>query len=175
MDAEDNESFATEPDEPGQRERDMEIARRDAGEYAAGAPAWPERVRPGDHDSIRAVLEHHFDEIDVSVIATDLLGTIAYWNREAEQLYGWRAEEVLGRPITDATVGPEDDEVAERIMDTVRAAGRWEGDFIVHRKDGSTFLARVINTIIEDRDGRAVGLVGVSVDVSHRAPSFDEL
>jgi PAS domain S-box-containing protein len=173
MDAEDNESFAPEPDDPG--EWDMEIARRDAGEYAAGARAWPEQVRRGDHDSIRAVLEHHFDDIDVAVIATDLLGTVAYWNSEAEQLYGWRAEEVLGRPITEATVGPEDDEVAERIMATVRASGRWEGDFIVHRKDGSTFLARVINTIIENRDGRAVGLVGVSVDVSHRAPSFDEL
>lgn len=138
--------------------------------FAAG----PEERRV-QHEAIRVVLGRHFDDIDVAVIATDLGGHVAYWNLEAENLYGWSAEEVMGRPITELTVGPQDDEVAERIMASVRASGRWEGDFIVHRKDGSSFLARVIDTIIEDADGRALGLVGVSVDVSHRAPSFEDL
>lgn len=138
--------------------------------FAAG----PEERRV-QHEAIRVVLERHFDDIDVAGIATDLGGLGAYWNREAEHLYGWSAEEVMGRPITELTVGPEDDEVAGRIMASVRTSGRWEGDFIVHRKDGSAFLARVIDTIILDQDGDALGLVGVSVDVSHRAPKFEDL
>ncbi len=131
--------------------------------------------RRAQHEAIRLVLERHFDDIDVAVIATDLAGLVVYWNHEAEHLYGWSAEEVMERPITELTVGPQDDEVAERIMDSVRSSGRWEGDFIVHRKDGSAFLARVIDTIIEDENGHALGLVGVSVDVSHRAPRFEDL
>ncbi|MBN1814130.1 MAG: PAS domain-containing protein, partial [Anaerolineae bacterium] len=37
------------------------------------------------------------DAVGQAVVATDLGGGITYWNRAAEDLYGWTAEEVLGR------------------------------------------------------------------------------
>src|ERR671929_17795 len=52
----------------------------------------------------------------VAVIATDLDGTIRLWNRAAERLYGWPAAGVLGRPITEVTVGPDDGDAAQSIM-----------------------------------------------------------
>ena len=41
--------------------------------------------------------------IEQSVIATDLDGIVIYWNRFAEQLYGWSAEEAIGRQIIKLT------------------------------------------------------------------------
>lgn len=98
-----------------------------------------------------------------AVIATDLAGTVTHWNAEAELAYGWRADEVIGRPITELTVGPEDRQLAEEIMDSVRLTGEWTGDFEVRRKDGSSFEAHVRNTLIRDEHGEAVGLAGVSI------------
>src|ERR1051326_8149597 len=41
--------------------------------------------------------------VEQAVIATDLEGTITFWNRHAEVLYGWRADEVLGRSVLEIT------------------------------------------------------------------------
>ena len=41
--------------------------------------------------------------IKAAIIATRPDGRIVYWNRFAEELYGWRAEEVIGRNILDIT------------------------------------------------------------------------
>ena len=43
------------------------------------------------------------DAVEQAVIVTDLDGTIVYWNRFAETLYGWSAPEVIGRNILDIT------------------------------------------------------------------------
>src|SRR3954469_1964895 len=103
---------------------------------------------------------------ELAVIATDLVGVVTHWSAGAERLYGWSRVEVLGRPITELTVGPEDEKVAQNIMQHVRETGRWEGEFWVRRKDGVAFLAYVREAIISDDHGTAIGLVGVSIEAS---------
>jgi uncharacterized protein (TIGR02246 family) len=102
---------------------------------------------------------------DMAVIATDVDGTVTQWNAAAERLYGWARGEVLGRPITALTVGPEDLDVAKAIMDAVRREGRWEGEFWVHGRDGTRFLVHVREALLADDRGQPLGLVGVSVPV----------
>src|SRR3954447_4036603 len=103
---------------------------------------------------------------ELAVIATDLAGAVTHWSAGAERLYGWSRTEVIGRPITELTVGPEDTQVAENIMDCVRRTGRWEGEFWVRRRDETTFLASVREAMIADEHGTPIGLVGVSVEGS---------
>ena len=81
-------------------------------------------------------LEDLLRQEELAVIATDLAGTVTHWSAGAERLYGLFRTEVIGRPITELTVGPEDAQVAENIMDCVRRTGRWEGEFWVRRRDG---------------------------------------
>jgi hypothetical protein len=71
---------------------------------------------------------------------------------------------VLGRPITELTVGPEDGLVAENIMQCVRQTGRWEGEFWVRRRDGGAFLAYVREAVLADEHETPIGLVGVSIE-----------
>ena len=47
------------------------------------------------------------DAVGQAIIATDLQGRIIYWNRAAEELYGWSIEEVMGRPIVEVTPSEE--------------------------------------------------------------------
>src|SRR5918993_6136360 len=104
------------------------------------------------------------DAVGQAIIATDPQGRIVYWNRAAEELYGWPKEEVTGRPIVEVTPSQEMLERAEEIMSELRAGRSWSGEFVVQRKDGSTFPAMVTDTPVHDEHGNLEGIIGVSTD-----------
>ena len=111
---------------------------------------------------------HLLDTVEQAVIATDTEGTITYWNRFAEQMYGWRAAEVLGRNIVEVTPAETTREQAEEVMSRLRGGASWTGEFTVRRRDGGSFPVTVTDTPIYDREGRMIGVVGVSRDVTQR-------
>ena len=106
------------------------------------------------------------DVVGQAVIATDAQGKIIYWNRAAEGLYGWSAEEVMGRPIVERT--PSEDLVnrAEEIMSALMAGRGWSGELEVRHKDGTIFPAMVTDTPVYDELGTLVAIIGVSTDIS---------
>lgn len=121
----------------------------------------PRFVRTEELDGLAAALE----AAPLALIATDLAGTITHWSRHAEELYGWRADEVVGTSIMTVTVGPLSRAVAESIMAAVTAGGAWSGEFTARRRDGSQVDVHVIDLPLRDDTGQA-GVVGLSVDVT---------
>jgi len=111
---------------------------------------------------------HLLDVVGQAVIATDLDGTIIFWNRFAEQLYGWRADEALGRAIVDVIVPAVSQAQATEIMAALQAGARWSGEFTVQRRDGTPFPALVTDAPIHDGDGKLIGIVGISHDIIER-------
>ena len=114
------------------------------------------------------------EQVKAAVIATDLEGTVTNWNDYAEELYGWSREEALGRSVAELVVGPSEAGVADEIMEQLRAGETWEGEFVVRRKDGSTFPAHVTNSLTYDSQGRVIGIVGVSMDITERKRAEEE-
>lgn len=110
-----------------------------------------------------------------AVIATDLQGEIIYLNRLAEQLYGWSAEDALGRNIMEVTVPQISQQQAEEIMMTLKKGASWSGEFFVHRKDGTVFPALVTDTPIHDASGNLIGIIGVSSDITARKQDEEKL
>ncbi len=106
------------------------------------------------------------DSVKAAVIATDLSGIVNYWNLFAEELYGWRAEEVLGRNIMEITVGSGDEEAGRRYMATVLEGASWAGKFEVRCKDGGSVSAFVTLSAVREEDGGIVGIVGVSQELA---------
>jgi PAS domain S-box-containing protein len=106
------------------------------------------------------------DAVGESVIATDLDGKVNHWNRAAEEIYGWTADEALGRSIMELTPADGQQEFAQDIMEAVGRGDSWSGEFLVQRKDGTRFSAHVTNSPLFDEDGELVGVVGVSRDVT---------
>jgi PAS domain S-box-containing protein len=113
------------------------------------------------------------DQIDVSVILTDLDLTVLSWNAGAERLYGWTAEEAIGRPASETILPPESFLPAEdgQADLALQADGRSEGEYIVRRRDGSTFPAYVRSRLISDLDGDVTGSANVAIDITERTES----
>jgi PAS domain S-box-containing protein len=105
-----------------------------------------------------------------AVIATDLDGVITHWSAGAQRLYGWTGQEAIGRPFLELMVAPRDWEMAERNMESIQRNGGWEGDFDLHRKGGASVPAYVRCALVKDDAGRAVGMLGLSMDTSAPAP-----
>jgi diguanylate cyclase (GGDEF)-like protein/PAS domain S-box-containing protein len=108
------------------------------------------------------------EAVGQSVIATDLEGKILYWNRAAQELYGWSAEEAMGRPIMEVTPSEALMEQAEEIMSELMAGRSWTGEFVVRRKDGTTFPALITDTPAHDEEGNLVAIIGVYTDITER-------
>src|SRR5919112_1309395 len=96
-----------------------------------------------------------------AVITTDVAGVVVYWNPAAEALYGWTAEEAVGRNIASLSVPEMAQEIAADVMSALRDGVPWSGSFPVRRKDGTVFPALVTDSGIY-RDGTLVGIIGVS-------------
>jgi PAS domain S-box-containing protein len=84
------------------------------------------------------------DQVQEAVIATDLAGRIVYWNRFAETLYGWSAEEAIGRLLVELTPSLDAQRDAKSIMNVLREGGTWSGEIVLKRRDGTTSFASCI-------------------------------
>lgn len=106
------------------------------------------------------------ESVQQAIIATDMTGNIMYWNMYAEKLYGWKREEVLGKPITEITPSSENKDEAVQIITQLQAGKSWSGEFTVKKKDGTSFIGHVIDSPIHDSKGNMIGIVGFSYDIT---------
>jgi PAS domain S-box-containing protein len=148
-------------------------------ETPAALPAGTDPPGPAGQSSVwdhRPDLHQQLlDAVQCAIIATDPGGTIVYWNRFAEALYGWPASEVVGRHVIDVTVPPPWREQATKIMDCLASGRPWCGELLVQRRDGITFPALVIDSPIRDERGVLVGTVGIWSSVTERWREREEL
>jgi PAS domain S-box-containing protein len=100
--------------------------------------------------------------LPVAVIATDLNGYIIFWNRAAEHLYGWTADEVDGRNIIDVTPSAESRAAAVAIFDSLTKGESWSGTFETRHKEGHTLRVDVTDSPIRDEQGKLAAIVGLS-------------
>ncbi|MBZ5582615.1 MAG: MEDS domain-containing protein, partial [Acidobacteriia bacterium] len=82
--------------------------------------------------------------IDLSpdgIIVRRLDGTIGFWSRGAENLYGWTREEAIGRR-THELLRTEFPKPLEQILEGIRETGRWSGELIHHARDGRRLVVQ---------------------------------
>jgi diguanylate cyclase (GGDEF)-like protein/PAS domain S-box-containing protein len=142
--------------------------------WRAALEAMPRSTRDAQPIEEPDLQDSLLEQIDASVIGTDLQGNVISWNSGAEALYGWTEEEALGRSSRDLIV-PEDAQAAERLGEEVLREGRWDGELLVRHKDGSLFTVYVRNRLVRDAAGIPTAIVGVAVDISARVAAETEL
>ena len=113
--------------------------------------------------------------VNDAIIASDAEYRLTAWNPAAEALYGWKAEEVLGRngPEIIQTQWPQED--AESMRRMIAEAGRWRGEATQVRRDGTRIPVEISSLTLRDASGRTVGYISVNRDITHRKQSEDEL
>ncbi|MGH2545266.1 MAG: PAS domain-containing sensor histidine kinase [Actinomycetota bacterium] len=110
-----------------------------------------------------------------AVVATDAEDRLTYWNPYAERLYGWSAEETLGRPYPEVLRSPDGDEVEAAFWEGIRGAGYWEGEIEVVGRHGTTIPTFVFAQQMIGEDGLPAGIVNVAIDLTERKGAEREI
>ncbi|MFI1938514.1 PAS domain-containing protein [Streptomyces purpureus] len=115
---------------------------------------------PGGESPGGDLLAALLDGMDAALCAFDADGAVTHWNREAERILGWTAEEAVGRRGFDGwAVRSEDaEDVHGRLMGVMHAHGRQVHEFALLRKDGGRVLVRTQSAGVRGADGRPAGV-----------------
>jgi PAS domain S-box-containing protein len=106
--------------------------------------------------------------VQQAVVATDPEGLVIFWNAFAEKLYGWAAEEAVGRSIQELTPSPFLRDHGGEIGQRGEAGESWTGEYLVQGKSGKAFPALLTTAPVRDERGTVVGYVRVSIDLTER-------
>ena len=106
---------------------------------------------------------------DYALLLLDPLGHIVSWNRGAELIYGYQADEIIGHHFS-CLYSPEDIAAGkpDRALEAAARVGRYEDIGERMRRDGSRFLADVAITVIRGPDGSVHGFGKITRDVTKR-------
>ncbi len=109
-----------------------------------------------------------------TVFVMDMDGVIKYWNRGAEERYGWAADQAVGKIVHDLlkTVFPAPlDEIKAEVMRT----SRWEGELLHTRKDGSQLVAASRWSLERGKRGEPVAILETNNDITERKRAEEAL
>jgi PAS domain S-box-containing protein len=105
---------------------------------------------------------------DDAIVTKDLNGVIASWNKGAEGLFGYSADEVIGKPI-NILIPPERDDEEPAILERVRRGERIDHyETVRRRKDGSLIDISLTVSPIKDATGGVVGVSKIARDIAER-------
>lgn len=118
--------------------------------------------------NIPNLLESIVESSHDAIVTKDLDGTVTSWNRAAEDIYGYTAKEVIGKPFS-LLIHPEHPNEMTEILANIRA-----GNHVNHyetervRKDGKTITVSLSVSPIHDASGKIVGAASIARDITER-------
>jgi PAS domain S-box-containing protein len=119
------------------------------------------------HSFLAAIVESSDD----AIVGKDLRGTILSWNAGAEQMFGYTAQEIVGRPVSLLT-SPDRPDEEDRILERIRAGIRVEHyETIRIRKDGQPLQLSLTVSPIRNAKGQIVGVSSIARDITERKRS----
>lgn len=109
------------------------------------------------------------ESVTDAIISKDADSRIQTWNQGAENTYGWRADEVIGKTTAEVLRTHTVNGLTQEALDTiVREKGRWRGEVIQTRKDGTNVFTMLSLSLLKDEHNQPIGMVGVNVDITER-------
>ena len=125
-------------------------------------------------EKLKAAREYAQNIIDSSndmIISVDNERRIVEFNRAAEENFGYRKEEVLGKHVNMLYKDPEDGNVRSK---KVRDSGKMVSEIQNLRKDGTIFPAFLSATVLKNAEGEEIGVMGISRDTTDRKRAEEE-
>jgi len=149
--------------------------------------AWFSSIRRG----VEAQLRHARDQLQLEVeertqqasllnlthdtiFVRDMSAVITYWNRGAQELYGWTPEEAIGKRSHDLlqTVFPAS---IEDINAELLRTGRWEGELKHSKSDGTSVVVASRWSLRRDEQDRPLATMETNNDVTERKRREEEI
>ena len=109
--------------------------------------------------------------IDLSpsaLIIGDLNDMIMFWNKSAEEIYGYTKEEAIGKKVTDLIYTPEQLEDYFKAKDITLKDGKWSGELKQKTKDGRTITVWSNFKLLIDEEGKQVKVLVANTDITEK-------
>ncbi|HSE21958.1 MAG TPA: PAS domain S-box protein [Pyrinomonadaceae bacterium] len=107
------------------------------------------------------------DQAQDAILVRDLNQTILFWNKGAERIYGWLAEEAIGRNANDLLATSPFSRL-EEARKSVIDKGEWRGEFTQVRRDGAEIIVEGRWTLVKDDLGVPGSILVINTDVTER-------
>ncbi|MGW2561894.1 SpoIIE family protein phosphatase [Streptomyces sp. NPDC001514] len=120
----------------------LDMPQRQVGTRSAG-PVLPTELLPVADERVR-----------VAVVQIDRNGAISSWNDDAEHLFGYAADQVLGKPLGDFAAWPHTPGTGTGIAEALRLS-RWEGSYGIRDTDGRVVPVYASHLRVRDTQGEA--------------------
>jgi PAS domain S-box-containing protein len=131
-----------------------------------------EQIRQQERLSYLAGLLHNTED---GIVALDTGWCITVWNEGAERIYGWKADEVMGRHTRDFIRLDMSDEERAAARRATAKHGRWRGESVAYRRDGTPICVELVVVALRGEHGGVAGYLGIHRDVTDRKRADEAL
>lgn len=107
-----------------------------------------------------------------AIIVRDMQHRVLYWNRSAEGLYQWTAEEAQGRSVLELMKRPA---AFTSAMAHLLAHGEWVGELEQRAKDGTPLMIEGHWTLVRDEAGQPTSVLAINTDIRKRKAAEQEI
>jgi PAS domain S-box-containing protein len=132
-------------------------------------------------ENLSRVMQHltaHIANSPLAVVEFDSQIRVIRWSKEAERVFGWTEEEVLGRAISEIRWGYEEDEELVHRESADLLSGERSCSLNVnrnYRKDGSVIYCEWYNSGIYDSHGKLISILSLVLDITKRKKTEETL
>jgi PAS domain S-box-containing protein len=110
-----------------------------------------------------------------AIFVRNMQNVITYWNRGAEESYGWTAEEVVGKVTTHQLLQTIFSAPVQEIDAELLRTGRWEGELIHTKRDGTHVKVASRWSLQRDKGQRPLAILETNNDITDRKRTEDAL
>jgi PAS domain S-box-containing protein len=103
-----------------------------------------------------------------AILVRDLGDRILFWNKAAENIYGWQVEEAMGRNVSDLLYDEQIPPEAETALVTVISQGKWQGELTKVTKTGQEILVASRWSLVRDEQGEPKSILTVDTDITEK-------
>ncbi len=99
------------------------------------------------------------------IISVDLDRRIIEFNKAAQRTFGYRKEEVLGKPIN---ILYGDSDQSTQVHQQALCTEKFTGEVLNRRKNGELFYSYLSSSVLRDVQGKVIGIMGISRDITEQ-------
>ena len=133
-------------------------------QYVAIRSDITERKRAEEQIREQAAL---LDQAQDAILVRDLDHNIRFWNKGAEKIYGWAAEEAIGKNVKELLFKEPSPQFEEARKAVIRR-GEWQGEIRHTRRDGAEIIIESRWTLVRDEQGQPNSILVINTDITEK-------
>ncbi len=107
------------------------------------------------------------DQAQDAILVRDLEQNILFWNKGAEKIYGWSAEEVIGRNVKELLFKDRPGQL-DVALQAIIQNGEWKGELHQTRRDGAEIIVESRWTLVRDEHGQPKSILVINTDITEK-------